>query len=64
MANYQSMPWEHFQSNPVSFMEDDEQVIFNNLDDDRNITFGARVLFEGVEQAVLSQNASTAANGF
>ena len=60
----QSMPWDHFQTNPDQFMDDDQFVIFSNLDEDRNISFNAEVYYEGNLEAALPQQSSTAENAF
>ena len=62
LNTYQSMPWDHYQTNPAGFMDDDQFVVFSNLDDDRNISFDAEVYFDGAIQADLPQLSSTAEN--
>lgn len=60
----QSMPWDHYQTDPGGFIDDDQFVTFSNLDDDRNISFDAEVYFEDNLQAALPQLSSTAENAF
>lgn len=59
-----NMPWTHYQNAPSSIMSESELVQFRNLDEDRNITFGSKVFYDGAEIADLPQGLNTALNGF
>lgn len=64
LQGYHTIPWEHYQSAPPGFMAPNFPVDFRNLDEDRNISFGTEISFEGAVIADLDQQLSTALNGF
>ncbi len=64
LQQYNSIPWEHFQSSPAAEMKVNDLIKFRNLDQDKNISFGSKVFFDGTELADVSQGLSTALNGF
>ena len=64
LQGYHTIPWEHYQSATAGFMAPNFPVSFRNLDEDRNISFGTEISFEGTVIADFSQQLSTALNGF
>ncbi|MEJ6682006.1 MAG: T9SS type A sorting domain-containing protein [Flavobacteriales bacterium] len=64
LQGYHSIPWEHYQSATAGFMAPNFPVSFRNLGEDRNISFGTEISFEGTLIADFSQQLSTALNGF
>jgi len=63
LNTYNTVPWEHYIANPEE-MAGQQQVRFSNLDEDRNISFGTTISYEGDVLATLDQGLNTALNGF
>ncbi|MFK7758299.1 MAG: T9SS type A sorting domain-containing protein [Flavobacteriales bacterium] len=64
LEDYNSMPWEHYILDPASYMKDNEEIRFRNLDEDRNVEFGMTVEYDGAEVFSEEQGINPAAPGF
>lgn len=65
LDRYTAMPWTHFSANPASHMAQTLDVVQGNLNEDRNIVSGYRVLYNDIEQFdEPSLYLNTTGNGF